>query len=241
MLSRSTIHEDLDIRSLRPIDDYVLIEVLKKEKTEGGIILPKGENDSNCIGLVIASSITTHNKCTGRKRDYNINPGDVVLCMAYMGEKVQTIHGDDNTKVYKLVREHGIWAKLHLDYKESTTLKIKAVDLRYDHMLVKPDEEAMTRSGTLYLPSGGNRESKVRVGTVIQAGPGRYMEKLDKSFPMELKIRDRVIFMRYAGAELTVAGELYRLVCEDDVYAIMESGEPTLSLRGESWPNHVGS
>lgn len=240
MLSRSTIHEDLDIHHLRPIDDYVLIEVLKKEKTAGGIILPKGENDSNCIGRVIASSGTTHNKCTGRQRDYHIYPGDVVLCMGYMGEKVQTIHGDDSTKLYKLVREHGIWAKLHLDYNESETLKIKAVDLRYDHMLVKPDEEEMTRGGLLYLPFG-NRESKVRVGTISQVGPGRYMEKLDKNLPMELKSGDQVIFMRYAGAELIVAGEQYRLVCEDDIYAIMESGEPTLSLRGETWPNRDGS
>jgi len=221
MMSRSTINEDLDVRLLRPIDDYVLINVLKKEKTAGGIILPKGENDSNCIGNVISSSECTFNKHTGSRRRYNINPGDVVLCMSYMGEKLQTIHGDDATKEYKLVREHGIWAKLHLDYKAIDVLTIKAVDLRYDHMLVEPDEEMMTRSGTLYLPSGGNRESKVRLGTIIQTGPGRYIEQLDKHLSMELRPQDHVIFMRYAGAELVVAGKKYRLVCEDDIYAII--------------------
>ena len=56
---------------------------------------------------------------------------------------------------------------------------------------------------------------------MIAAGKGKIKEDGTK-IPMELKKGDRILFAKYAGAEVKIDGEEHLIMKEDDVLAIIE-------------------
>ena len=82
-----------------------------------------------------------------------------------------------------------------------------------DRVLVEPKEaETKTASG-LYIPD--TAKEKPQEGKVIAAGPGK------KDEPMEVKVGDEVIYVKYAGTEVTVEGMKYLIVKQSDILAIL--------------------
>ncbi|TDT69152.1 chaperonin GroES [Hypnocyclicus thermotrophus] len=82
-----------------------------------------------------------------------------------------------------------------------------------ERVLVKPVElEEKTASG-LILPSSSSKE-KPTTGEVIALGKG---EKLE-----DLKIKDKVVYSKYAGTEIKDGEEKYLLLNIDDILAIVE-------------------
>jgi chaperonin GroES len=99
---------------------------------------------------------------------------------------------------------------------------MKLTPLR-DRMILKPSEgDSMTSSG-LYLPDSA--QERPNKGVVIAVGPGR-MHDDGSVTPLSLKVGDEVFYGKYAGTEVTLNGEEFVILREDDVLAVIE-GTPS--------------
>ena len=88
-----------------------------------------------------------------------------------------------------------------------------------DRIVVKPSEaEERTKSG-LVLPD--TAKEKPQEGKVIAVGSGRLLDEgAVKS--LEVKNGDRVLYGKYAGTEVSVEGEDYLILREEDILAVVK-------------------
>lgn len=89
----------------------------------------------------------------------------------------------------------------------------------YDRVIIQPQEESKTRSG-IVIPESVKGETP-QVGTVIAVGPGR-MDDKGNTLPMHVKVGDKVIYGKYSGDEVEVEGTKYKILHEDNVFAIVK-------------------
>ena len=88
-----------------------------------------------------------------------------------------------------------------------------------DKILIKRVEaESKTKSG-IVLPDAA--KEKPKRGKVLSVGDGKLMDS-GKRAALQVKEGDRVLFSSYAGNEVTVDGEEYLIMSEDDILAIVE-------------------
>lgn len=89
-----------------------------------------------------------------------------------------------------------------------------------DRIVIKQlDAQEKTKSG-LVLPDSA--KEKPQQGKVIAVGTGRLLDDgAVKS--LEVKSGDRVLYGKYSGTEVSVAGEEYVILREEDVLAIVQS------------------
>lgn len=87
-----------------------------------------------------------------------------------------------------------------------------------ERVIVKPAPREEKTAGGLFIPD--TAKEKPQQGEVIAVGPGR---KADDGtlLPMELKVGDKVLYGKYAGTELKIDGEIYLIVKESDILAII--------------------
>jgi len=94
-------------------------------------------------------------------------------------------------------------------------LKIKPLA---DRVVVKRIEEEETKEGRIILPD--TAKEKPLKGEVVACGPGRLNEDGDR-IKMEVKVGDKIMFGKYAGTEVTIAGKEYLIMREDDILAVI--------------------
>ena len=85
-----------------------------------------------------------------------------------------------------------------------------------DRILVKRIEAEEKTVGGIVLPDSA--KEKPKEGKVISVGSGRVLDDGSRS-EMQLKAGDRIIFSSYAGNEITIDGEEYLIMNEEDVLA----------------------
>jgi chaperonin GroES len=86
-----------------------------------------------------------------------------------------------------------------------------------DRIVVKPSEgEEMTASG-LVIPD--TAKEKPQEGEVIAVGPGRFED--GQRVPLDVKVGDKVIYSKYGGTEVKVAGDEVLILSARDVLAIV--------------------
>ena len=220
-MSRTVIEESsgkIDPKTLSCVGDYVLIRMLRREKSVGGIHLPKNANQGTelAIGEVMdVGGSVPNTRSKHRIPIDDIKIGQYALTIQYMGEDMK-VGGDD----YKFVREHGVWATV--EFNDLKTWDIKDVHPRFNSILIEPEKEETTESGNIYLPNEQNAQSGVRRATVVKIGPGGWHLPSLKRLPVEVSPGDQIIFQRYAGAFVKVGGVEYRLCQEQDVHVITE-------------------
>jgi chaperonin GroES len=89
----------------------------------------------------------------------------------------------------------------------------------HDRILVKRiDEEAKTKGG-LFIPD--TAKEKPMEGQVLAVGKGR-VDDDGKLHPLDVQKGDRVLFGKYSGSEIRVAGDEHLIIREDDVLAVLE-------------------
>ncbi len=101
----------------------------------------------------------------------------------------------------------------------------------HDRVIVKQDMKEQTTSSGLYLPDSA-QEKPLR-GKVVAVGPGRRLEN-GKIQAMDIKVGDSVLYGKYSGTEVTVSGEEFVILREDDVLGIIvgeksEKREPVVA------------
>jgi len=88
----------------------------------------------------------------------------------------------------------------------------------HDRILVsRVEEPEQTKSGII-IPD--TAKEKPQEGEVLAVGKGKIKED-GKVLPLDVKSGDRVLFGRYAGNEITIDGELYVIMREDEVLGIL--------------------
>ena len=88
-----------------------------------------------------------------------------------------------------------------------------------DRVLVEPLEAEEKTAGGIVLPD--TAKEKPKQGRVLSLGEGKLLEN-GKRAPFQVKEGDRVLFTSYAGNEVTVDGEEYLIMSEDDILAVVE-------------------
>lgn len=89
-----------------------------------------------------------------------------------------------------------------------------------DRIVVRPlDAQDKTKSG-LVLPDSA--KEKPQEGKVIAVGTGRLLDDgTVKS--LEIKNGDRVLYGKYSGTEVSIEGDDYLILKEDDILAVVQS------------------
>lgn len=79
------------------------------------------------------------------------------------------------------------------------------------------EAEDKTASG-IYLPDSAKK--KPTEGKVIAVGNGRVLDNGERN-TLTVKVGDRVLFSKYGGNEVTLDGQDYTILDEDQVYAVL--------------------
>jgi chaperonin GroES len=93
----------------------------------------------------------------------------------------------------------------------------------HDRIVVQRLEEGEQRIGGIIIPD--TAKEKPQQGKVIAAGNGKAGDA-GKRLPLDVKAGDKILFGRYAGQEVKLAGEEYLIMKEDDVLAVIERETP---------------
>jgi chaperonin GroES len=87
-----------------------------------------------------------------------------------------------------------------------------------DRILVQRVEEEKTTKGGIIIPD--TAKEKPAEGKVVAVGNGKLGDD-GKRMPLEVKEGDRILFGKYAGAEVKIEGEEYLIMREDDVLGVI--------------------
>jgi chaperonin GroES len=95
-------------------------------------------------------------------------------------------------------------------------MKVKPL---HDRVIVKRVEEEATTKGGIIIPD--TAKEKPVEGEIIAVGEGKTGDD-GKKVALEVKVGDKVLFGKYAGTEIQIAGEENLIMREDDIIAIIE-------------------
>ena len=89
----------------------------------------------------------------------------------------------------------------------------------HDRVVVRRvDAEERTKGGII-IPD--TAKEKPQQGEVIAAGPGARDEN-GKLQPLDVKVGDRVLFGKWSGTEVKIAGEYLLIMKESDIMGVLE-------------------
>ncbi|MDX9757551.1 MAG: co-chaperone GroES [Bacteroidota bacterium] len=87
-----------------------------------------------------------------------------------------------------------------------------------DRVIVRALEAEEKTAGGLYIPD--TAKEKPQQGEIVAVGPGKIADD-GKKISMELKVGDKVLYGKYSGTEVTVGGDDYLIMRENDIFAII--------------------
>ncbi|MFN8140587.1 MAG: co-chaperone GroES [Fimbriimonadales bacterium] len=87
-----------------------------------------------------------------------------------------------------------------------------------DKVVIEPLESDQKSAGGLYLPDSAKK--KPQTGKVVAVGDGKILDDGSRA-KMNVKVGDKVLFSKYGGNEVTVDGDDYTILDEDQIYAIL--------------------
>ena len=87
-----------------------------------------------------------------------------------------------------------------------------------DRVVLKSTEaEETTKSGIILT---GAAKEKPEVAEVVEVGPGGLVD--GKEVTMYVEVGDKVVISNYAGTEVKLDGEEYKIVRQNDILAVVE-------------------
>ena len=88
-----------------------------------------------------------------------------------------------------------------------------------DRILVQRLEGEEKTKGGIIIPD--TAKEKPSEGLVKAVGKGKVSEN-GKKMPLDVKKNDRILFSKYAGTDITIDGDEFLIMREDDVLGIIE-------------------
>jgi chaperonin GroES len=89
----------------------------------------------------------------------------------------------------------------------------------HDRILLRRVEEGETVRGGIIIPDSA--KEKPQEGKVIAVGKGKSNDE-GKTFPLDVKAGDRVLFGKYSGTEIKIDGEDFLIMREEEVLGILK-------------------
>ena len=87
-----------------------------------------------------------------------------------------------------------------------------------DRVVIKMLEaEETTKGGIILAPSAKEKPS---IAEVVAVGPGGVVD--GKEVTMYVEVGDKVVISNYAGTEVKLDGEEYKIVRQNDILAVVE-------------------
>lgn len=88
-----------------------------------------------------------------------------------------------------------------------------------DHVVVELDAPSDKSHGGIVIPQTAAK--KVNSGTLVAVGPGR-LNNEGQRLVMSVKKGDKVMFTEWAGTEVEVGKNKYRIMTEGDILAVID-------------------
>jgi chaperonin GroES len=89
-----------------------------------------------------------------------------------------------------------------------------------DRVLVRRTEEEEKTSGGIIIPD--TAKEKPQQGVVVAVGKGKLLDN-GQIKPLDVTEGNTVLFGKYSGSEVTLDGEEFVILREDDILAVHES------------------
>jgi len=99
----------------------------------------------------------------------------------------------------------------------------------HDRILVKRIEEAESVRGGIIIPDSA--KEKPQEGEVIAVGKGKSNDE-GKVFPLDVKAGDHILFGKYSGTEITLDGDEFIIMREEEVLGIVVTSGKTKEMAG---------
>ena len=88
----------------------------------------------------------------------------------------------------------------------------------FDRVVIKDAEMEETTKGGLILTSSA--KEKPQYAFVVAVGPGGVVD--GKEITMQVSVGQKVVYSKYAGTEIKLDGEEYKIIRQSDILAIVE-------------------
>lgn len=88
-----------------------------------------------------------------------------------------------------------------------------------DKLVIKLIEDTEQTSGGIFIPDSA--KEKPQKGEVVAVGPGKTLED-GKREEMEVKVGDKVLFAKYAGTDVKMEDETFKIMSVKDVLGVLE-------------------
>lgn len=89
----------------------------------------------------------------------------------------------------------------------------------YDRLVVRRIESQETTASGIIIPDSA--KEKPQEGEVVAAGRGKRLDDGTVA-ALDVKVGDRILFGKYSGSDITIDGEEYLILREDEVLGILE-------------------
>lgn len=87
-----------------------------------------------------------------------------------------------------------------------------------DKVVVQVTEQEEKSSGGIYLPDAAKK--KPQIGKVVAIGNGRVLDNGERN-ALTVSVGDSVLYSKYGGNEVTIDGEEFLILDEDQIYAVV--------------------
>ena len=88
----------------------------------------------------------------------------------------------------------------------------------FDRVVIQDAEMEETTKGGLILTSSA--KEKPQYAYVVSVGPGGVVD--GKDVTMQVKEGQKVVYSKYAGTEIKLDGEEYKIIRQNDILAVIE-------------------
>jgi co-chaperonin GroES (HSP10) len=206
MVDRVNImHDRIEPSKMRMLGDGILLEKLERDKIGSIVLAGSGLRTEHCYGRILKLGPGLLAESDGKRYPMDLEEGDTVLAMDYMGEKLQ--HRLDLT-FFRIIRDHMVWAKVKL----GKNLELQDIEPYSSKVLVRITENLVTEGG-IQLPSA-HQSRGYTMATVVKVGPGWRDLKTGYLYPMTVKPGDIVCMLRYAGSIVKLESDELRMIEE---------------------------
>lgn len=90
----------------------------------------------------------------------------------------------------------------------------------HDRVLIQRIDEGEQQVGGIIIPD--TAKEKPQRGTVVAAGQGKLREDGGLT-PLDVKAGDTILFGKYSGQDITIDGEEYLIMKEDEVLGVIDA------------------
>jgi chaperonin GroES len=87
-----------------------------------------------------------------------------------------------------------------------------------DRVVVKPLDPEEVKKGGIIIPD--TAKERPQEGEVIAVGPGKLLDSGQRQ-SIEVKAKDKILYGKYSGTEVTIDGVEYLIMREGDILAVL--------------------